>query len=60
MMDGTQFYIRKISVNQCKSTYFSNRIRFNATILPFVVSIALKTTPYVPEKENYMRTTTFL
>lgn len=33
-------------------TYFSNRILFNATILPVSVLIALKTTPYVPEKKN--------
>lgn len=31
-------------------TYFSNRTLFNATIFPFSVLIALKTTPYVPER----------
>lgn len=34
-------------------TYFSNRIRFNATILPDSVLSALKTTPYVPERTKY-------
>lgn len=38
-----------IQITKKKYPYFSKRIRFNATILPVSISIALKTTPYVPE-----------
>lgn len=41
---------RSISPWSSQNTHLSSRIRFSATILPLVVSIALKTTPYVPRR----------